>query len=107
MTDLADDLTEADLAAMWMSRPSWSAGSNEPASWFPNPFAGSPPEQGDTPFETVAKPHPQPQVESGEEPLDALEKRITSMAARLAPETREWLRLVAEFNRRKGWVQWG
>jgi hypothetical protein len=106
MTDLADDLTEADLAAMWMSRPSRSAGSKAPASWFPNPFAGSPPEQGDTPFETVAEPHPQPQVES-EEPLDALEKRITSMAARLAAETREWLRLVAEFNRRKGWVQWG
>jgi hypothetical protein len=41
----------------------------------------------------------------GEEPLEVLEGRITSMAARLAAQTREWLVLVAEFNRRRGWVQ--
>lgn len=92
MTNLADDLTDADLAVMWMSRPSRPAG---PTVWFPKPVEPAP------------EPQPQPKIEGSEEPLDALEGRITSMAARLAAETRDWLRLVAEFNRRKGWVQWG
>ena len=92
MTNLADDLTDADLAVMWMSRPSRPAG---PTVWFPKPVEPAP------------EPQPQLKIEGFEEPLDALEGRITSMAARLAAETRDWLRLVAEFNRRKGWVQWG
>jgi hypothetical protein len=107
MTDLVDDLTEADLAAMWRSRPNGSGASPGPARWFANPFAGSPPEDDDAPFDVLSKLQPQGEVETEEEPLAALEGRITSMAARLAAETREWLRLVAEFNRRKGWVQWG
>ena len=104
MTELAGELTEADLAAMWMSRPNRSA---EPVPWFPQPPVGSPPEDSDSPFDIPVEPQPQPEVETNEEPLAALEGRITSMAARLAAETREWLRLVADFNRRKGWVQWG
>lgn len=104
MTDLADELTEADLAAMWMSRPNRTAG---PAPWFANPFAGSGPEETDSPFDPGLKPQPQLEGDTDEESLMVLEGRITSMAARLAAETREWLRLVAEFNRRKGWVQWG
>lgn len=104
MTELVDELTDADLAAMWRSRPNRPAG-NQP--WFPNPNAGAPPEPDtDGPF---GQPCPAPDPDPGipEEPLDALEGRITSMAARLAAETREWLALVAEFNRRKGWAQWG
>ena len=92
MTELADDLTDADLALMWMSRPNRPVG---PTVWFPKPV------------DPVPEPDPQPQVENFEEPLDVLERRITTMAARLAAETRDWLRLVAEFNRRQGWVQWG
>lgn len=92
MTNLADDLTDADLAVMWMSRPNRPVG---PTAWFPKPVSAAP------------EPQPQPKVEAFDEPLDALEQRITSMAARLTAETRDWLRLVAEFNRRKGWVQWG
>ncbi|WP_395726787.1 DUF222 domain-containing protein [Nakamurella sp.] len=107
MTDLVDDLTEADLAAMWMSRPNRSVGSPASAPWFANPFAGVPPEQDDAPFDVPIKSQPGLEVDGKEEPLTELEGRITSMAARLAAETREWLRLVAEFNRRKGWVQWG
>ena len=107
MTDLAEDLTEADLAAMWMSRPSRSAGPVGPTPWFANPFAGMPPEGDDSPFGASVRHQPQPEVEPEEEPLTELEGRITSMAAGLAAQTREWLRLVAEFNRRKGWVQWG
>ena len=75
MTDLAGELTDADMLAMWANAPI----------------------------------NPQPLVESDppDEALAELESRITSMAARLAAQTREWLALVAEFNRRKGWVQWG
>lgn len=104
VTDLVDELTEADLAAMWMSRPNRSAGA---APWFPNPFAGLSPEGVDSPFDVPVNSQPEPEVEGDVEPLGALEGRITSLAARLAVQTREWLRLVAEFDRRKGWVQWG
>ena len=40
-------------------------------------------------------------------PLAELESRICSLAGRLAASTGRWLRLVAEFDRRKGWAQWG
>jgi hypothetical protein len=107
MTDLVGDLAEADLAAMWMSRPNRSVGSSAPAPWFANPFAGVPPEVVDSPFDVPVNSQPELEVDVGEVPLVVLEGRITSLAARLAAETREWLRLVAEFDRRKGWVQWG
>lgn len=105
MTDLADELTDADVLAMWRSAPRRESSAGP--GWFPDPFAGSPPEQVDSPFDPAPMPRPQSQVESEDESLEVLEGRITSMAARLAAETREWLALVAEFNRRKGWVQWG
>ena len=40
-------------------------------------------------------------------PLEVLERRICSLAGTLAASTREWLRLIAEFDARKGWTQWG
>lgn len=40
-------------------------------------------------------------------PLELLESQICSLAGRLAASTGEWLRLIAEFDRRKGWAQWG
>src|SRR6185437_8895155 len=88
MTELADELTDADMLLMWQSGPHRDRSTG--AGWFPNPLAD-----------------PAPQADDDAEPLAVLEGRITSMAARLADETREWLVLVAEFNRRKGWVQWG
>ena len=30
-----------------------------------------------------------------------------SLAGRLAASTREWLRMIAEFDARKGWARWG
>ena len=39
--------------------------------------------------------------------LEHLEAQICSLAGRLASSTCDWLRLIAEFDRRKGWVQWG
>ncbi len=42
-----------------------------------------------------------------EEPLERLEAQICSLAARLASATYQWLRLVAEFDLRKGWTGWG
>ncbi len=40
-------------------------------------------------------------------PLRDLEAEICSLAAGLAASTGGWLRLIAEFDRRKGWAQWG
>ena len=40
-------------------------------------------------------------------PLERLEAEICSLAGRLASSTQQWLRLIAEFERRKGWAQWG
>ena len=34
-------------------------------------------------------------------------RKICSLASRLASFTHDWLVLIAEFDRRKGWVQWG
>lgn len=39
--------------------------------------------------------------------LEELEDRICSHAARLASSTATWLAMIAEFDQRKGWVQWG
>ena len=109
MTDSDGELTEYDLWAMWPDAPRFR--NRKPGQgWFPNPLADAP-----AAAEPVPEPEPEPaepvaeDVEAAEdaEPLEVLEGRITSMAARLAAETREWLGLVAEFNRRKGWVQWG
>jgi Domain of unknown function (DUF222)/HNH endonuclease len=108
MTDLADELTDADMLAMWRSAPRRAQPSG--TGWFPNPLAGSPPERVDAPFDPPDPPRDRPpraEDDAAQEPLAVLEGRITSMAARLAAETREWLALVAEFNRRHGWVQWG
>lgn len=103
MTDLADELTDADMLLMWQSGPHRDR--STAAGWFPNPLAGAAPQQADSPFDPPAD--PAPRADDDAEPLAVLEGRITSMAARLAAETREWLALVAEFNRRKGWAGWG
>jgi hypothetical protein len=51
-------------------------------------------------------PGPTP-IPEPEESLEGLEARICSLAGRLATFTHDWLVLIAEFDRRKGWVQWG
>lgn len=40
-------------------------------------------------------------------PLERLEAEICSQAGAIAASTAAWLRLVAQFDRRKGWAQWG
>jgi hypothetical protein len=40
-------------------------------------------------------------------PLERLEAQICSLAGHLAASTHDWLVLIAEFDRRKGWAQWG
>lgn len=42
-----------------------------------------------------------------EVPLGRLEATICSLAAQLASSTCEWLVMIAEFDRRQGWAQWG
>ena len=41
------------------------------------------------------------------ESLEALESEICSLAAHLAAATCRWLSLVAEFDAREGWAEWG
>jgi hypothetical protein len=40
-------------------------------------------------------------------PLAALEREITELAAHINAATCRWLALVAEFDRREGWAEWG
>ena len=40
-------------------------------------------------------------------PLERLEAEITQLAGNLAAAECRWLLLVAEFDRRRGWEQWG
>ena len=103
MTDLADELTDADMLLMWQSGPHRDRSTG--AGWFPNPLAGA---RRRRPIRrSTRRPTLRRGLTNDAEPLAVLEGRITSMAARLAAETREWLALVAEFNRRKGWARWG
>jgi hypothetical protein len=104
-----------ELTLMWQSAP--VRGSQEsavPETW----FVPEPDQQiaigGDGALAVGALPSPStPRVtgfhgdDAGEVPLERLEARICSLAGRLAASTCEWLRLIAEFDRRKGWAQWG
>jgi Domain of unknown function (DUF222)/HNH endonuclease len=40
-------------------------------------------------------------------PLEMLEREITDLACRIHAATCRWLALVAEYDRREGWAQWG
>jgi hypothetical protein len=40
-------------------------------------------------------------------PLELLEREITDLACRIHAATCRWLELVAEYDRREGWAQWG
>src|SRR3954452_17932752 len=40
-------------------------------------------------------------------PLELLEREITELASQIHAATCRWLGLVAEFDRREGWAQWG
>jgi hypothetical protein len=40
-------------------------------------------------------------------PLELLEREITQLASHISAATCRWLGLIAEFDRRDGWAQWG
>ncbi len=40
-------------------------------------------------------------------PLERLEAEITQLAGELAAAECRWLQLIAEYDRREGWAQWG
>jgi hypothetical protein len=42
-----------------------------------------------------------------ERPLEALAEEITTLAAHVSAAMCRWLGLVAEFDRRLGWAEWG
>lgn len=48
-----------------------------------------------------------PQPSARPRPLELLEREICSLAAHLAAATCRWLLLVAEFDSREGWAEWG
>ena len=43
----------------------------------------------------------------GTKPLEVLEREITSLATQIHAATCRWLGLVAEYDAREGWAQWG
>src|SRR5919198_2685740 len=42
-----------------------------------------------------------------ERPLELLEREISELAAHIHAATCRWLELIAEFDRREGWAEWG
>lgn len=48
-----------------------------------------------------------PPAECPDKPLELLEREICQLAAHLAAATCRWLLLVAEFDERSGWAEWG
>jgi len=109
-----------ELTLMWQSAPvRRSEEQATPENWFgqvPDPVvidgddapAVGPPPSRSTPRITEVRQHTEVRRDdAGEVPLERLEAQICSLAGRLAASTCEWLRLIAEFDRRKGWAQWG
>ena len=112
-----------DLTLMWQSAPvRRSQEQAVPENWFgpePDPpiaidgnvvlAIGIPPRRSTLPVTNpVTNPVTKLRTDDADEvPLERLEARICSLAGRLAASTCEWLRLIAEFDRRKGWAQWG
>src|SRR5918996_5150348 len=43
----------------------------------------------------------------GTRPLELLEREITALACEIHAATCRWLELVAEYDAREGWAQWG
>lgn len=50
---------------------------------------------------------PAPAQPSQQRPLELLEREICALAAHLAAATCRWLLLIAEFDTREGWAEWG
>ena len=71
--------------------------------WFPLP-----PPKPEQPTRSPRPPPPRhrPTGDQAAE-LERLEADICALAGQLAASTRDWLGMIAEFNRRKGWAQWG
>ena len=100
---------------MWQSAPvRGSLDSAVPETWFvPEPDqqtaigGDSAPTVGVLPSRSTPLVTESHGDDAGDVPLERLEARICSLAGRLAASTCEWLRLIAEFDRRKGWAQWG
>ena len=58
-------------------------------------------------LQTAVLPSPLPSPVLGSLPLEQLEAVICQGAANLSAAERDWLLAVAEFDRRRGWAQWG
>jgi hypothetical protein len=51
--------------------------------------------------------HSTPETAAPDRPLELLEREITQLASHISAATCRWLGLIAEFDRREGWAQWG
>src|SRR6478609_5913583 len=98
MTDLADELTDADMLLMWQSGPHRDR--STAAGWFPNPLAGAEPQEADSPFDPPAD--PAPRADDDAEPLAVLEGGIPWRAGRWAAEPGDGWAWVGELTRRRG-----
>ncbi len=104
-----------DLTLMWQSAPRRGGGAagqretwvppTDPAGVVPSPFGSVPAEGPVRPADPVVG--DPPGAVSVPVSLPVLESEICALAGRLAASTGRWLRLVAEFDRRKGWAQVG
>ncbi len=95
-----------DLTLMWQSAPVRRGPGMGVAELEPLPYQFPPEPQPLLELDVNAMPGPAP-IPEPEESLEGLEARICSLAGRLATFTHDWLVLIAAFDRRKGWVQWG
>ena len=100
------DFDGDDLSLMWQSAPRRRG--SAPA---PDPGGVAAPVPGAA-IPVVPAPGAAPGAASGADgvvvvPVGVLESRICALAGALASSTGVWLGLVAEFDRRKGWAQWG
>ncbi len=100
-----------DLTLMWQSAPvrrGPGVGVVDRAEWFDAEVVSPGPESEILPEQRSSNPQPPLKLDiESEDSLEGLEARICSLAGRLATFTHDWLVLIAEFDRRKGWVQWG
>lgn len=58
-----------------------------------------------TPDYTLHRPHEE--LDPGQKPLELIETEITELAAHINAATARWLLLIAEFDQRQGWADWG
>src|SRR6478752_3688149 len=95
---------------MWQSAPvrrGGAVGDADLDEWFQREVDAPVPASEIATDQPASNLQPLLELEEPGESLEGLEAKICSLAGRLASSTHDWLVLIAEFDRRKGWAQWG